>query len=86
MVRARTCATVPCPCGQAGMTVNVMGSRRAAESAVSWLSAMVDSYEVDPGQAVVWCYKHRAAAALRKGCDGMKTLAILAAKASRNTY
>jgi hypothetical protein len=41
--RARTCATAPCPCGQAGMTMSRMGSRRAAESAVEMASAMVDS-------------------------------------------
>jgi hypothetical protein len=53
VIRVRTCATVPCPCGQAGIMMNGMGSRRAAESAVNMALAMVDSPLVDCGQAVV---------------------------------
>jgi len=62
------------------MIMSRVGSRRAAESAVEMALAMVDSNQltvVRPSFGV----SAPGGGRLRKGCDGMRTLAILMAKA-----
>ncbi len=60
--------------GRDGGCSSSKGWGRGNESQIYWRLAMTDSNQVGCGQAVVGCYKHRAAAAYADSCVGSNNM------------